>query len=321
MSLGRIPGSVLYTTRAQDPARSPPPPTSISFTTFTWSSFFRMAISWYTRSRGSSCLAGPPWAAWDPLGGGRPVARKRRQARCRSLGPPVTPQPASSKTLQDRGLVANPPSTCPPPGFCSCCAPSTPSPTKNELGTEVSFSCLPPAPRTSPPHAPARGTQAQGPIDTYVESHTASVTSFWKGLSLPKEGGAGMSLVCSHQGAVQAGHMCTESRRVHWAPAMPLREWLGVAKLGEEVATSESRPYPSGPKRLSGALPSKVSASDCILPGSRRSLPLHTPRDREFTPFSDRVALCLPSIASAHTPPSKFLGPGGQHLPPIPALT
>lgn len=112
-----------------------------------------------------------------------------------------------------------------------------------------------------------------------------------------------MSLVCSHQGAVQAGHMCTEFRRVHWAPVMPLREWLGVAKLGEEVATSESRPYPSCPKRLSGALPSKVSASDCILPGSRRSLPLHTPRDREFTPFSDRVVLCLPSIASAHTPP------------------
>lgn len=39
------------------------PPTSINLTTFTWSSFFRMAISWYTRSRGSSCLAGPPWAA------------------------------------------------------------------------------------------------------------------------------------------------------------------------------------------------------------------------------------------------------------------
>lgn len=73
------PGSVQMQSMLGVPC-SPPPPTSISLTTFTWSSFFRMAISWYTLSRGSSCLAGPPWAAWDPLGGGRPVARKKIQS-------------------------------------------------------------------------------------------------------------------------------------------------------------------------------------------------------------------------------------------------
>lgn len=75
------------------------PPTSISLTTFKWSSFFRMAISWYTRSRGSSCLAGPPWAAWDPLGGGRPVIRNESPACHRRLGLTTPLQPALSKNL------------------------------------------------------------------------------------------------------------------------------------------------------------------------------------------------------------------------------
>jgi hypothetical protein len=47
-------------------------------------------------------------------------------------------------------------------------------------------------------------------LDTYEESHTASVTSFWKELSLPKERGTEMSHVYSHQELEQTGSMGAE---------------------------------------------------------------------------------------------------------------
>lgn len=100
-SLGKIPGSMpgAPCTEGYSIGLTDSPPTSISLTTFTWSSFFRMAISWYTRSRGSSCLAGPPWAAWDPLGGGRPVIRNDSPACHRRPGLTAALQPALSKNL------------------------------------------------------------------------------------------------------------------------------------------------------------------------------------------------------------------------------
>lgn len=47
-------------------------PTSTSLTMLIWSSFFKIAISWYTLSRGAAGLAWSPDAVFDPLGGGRP---------------------------------------------------------------------------------------------------------------------------------------------------------------------------------------------------------------------------------------------------------
>lgn len=50
--------------------------TSTSFTTLGWSSFFRMAISWYTRSRGPLGWAEPSVATLVPRGGGRPAGEQ-----------------------------------------------------------------------------------------------------------------------------------------------------------------------------------------------------------------------------------------------------
>lgn len=52
--------------------------TSTSFTTLGWSSFLRMAISWYTRSRGPLGWGGPSGAERAPRGGGLPVQAEMR---------------------------------------------------------------------------------------------------------------------------------------------------------------------------------------------------------------------------------------------------
>lgn len=170
-------------------------PTSISLTTFTWSSFFRMAISWYTRSRGSSCLAGPPWAAWDPLGGGRPVTQNRSPACHRRLGLTTALQPASSKNLARPWPwpqhTKHSPTTRPLLTLCL----STPSPNETSLRGLLLL------------RPQARSSHAQDQTDTHVGSRTASVTSSWKELSWPEEGGAEMSLTWSHQELEQAGYM------------------------------------------------------------------------------------------------------------------
>lgn len=55
--------------------------TSTSLTTLGWSSFLRMAISWWTLSRGPLAWGGPSGASLAPRGGGRPGQEKHhRQA-------------------------------------------------------------------------------------------------------------------------------------------------------------------------------------------------------------------------------------------------
>lgn len=67
-ALQQCPLLVVY--RKHTPAYSH---TSTSLTTLGWSSFLRMAISWYTRSRGPLGWGGPSGAERAPRGGGLPV--------------------------------------------------------------------------------------------------------------------------------------------------------------------------------------------------------------------------------------------------------
>lgn len=53
--------------------------TSTSFTTLWWSSFFRMAISLYTFSRGNMALGNMSCSEFDPWGGRRPEIRRKNR--------------------------------------------------------------------------------------------------------------------------------------------------------------------------------------------------------------------------------------------------
>lgn len=50
--------------------------TSISLTMLIWSNFFKIAISWYIRSRGAIGFICPLAVVFDPRGGGRPLVMK-----------------------------------------------------------------------------------------------------------------------------------------------------------------------------------------------------------------------------------------------------
>ena len=78
-----------------EPGAPPRPPTSLtstSFTTLGWSSFLRMAISWYTCSMGPLGWMQPPGAGRVPRGGGRPEEDKNhlRVTAKRAGAPDVT---------------------------------------------------------------------------------------------------------------------------------------------------------------------------------------------------------------------------------------
>lgn len=150
-------------------------------------------------------LQGQQLLGWSSLGGLGPSWRRatcdqegESSPCCRRLGLIMALQPASSKNLIRPTHQAHSHHQA----FAHAVPTSTPA--LKKLARDRGPLLLWPQ---------ARSSQAQDPADTYVESHTASVTSFWKELSLPEEGGAEMSLVGSHQELEQAGYMWIEVQK------------------------------------------------------------------------------------------------------------
>lgn len=110
--------------------------------------------------------------------------------------------------------------------------------------------------------------------------------------------------MCSHQGLEQAAYDGMSLERHIGHLRLAFRVWLGVVKLGEQVATPEFRPYPYSPISLSRALPSEASSRCLHIPRVKKLTVFATPKDKEFTPF--RVSLSSVFPASAHPPPPAF---------------